>query len=319
MSREVLDDGLIVRSRAMASDVTIRVGASGDDPHARARVDRALGIFATTEAACTRFDPSSPLMLANAGPERWHAVGGTCFDALVEARRAYVATDGRFDPRVWGDLIALGYDRSLPFAQGNLTLDGAHRGGRPALGPWCPRFRVATHEVLLGSRPVDLGGIAKGLAVRWAAQSLADTFDDFLVEAGGDCICAGSAPDGEPWRVGVEDPAGSGEPVAVLALEDRACATSSVRLRRWRVGGTSVHHLIDPDTGLPGGDGLASVTVVGGDPAESEVWSKTLFLAGADRIGPLATGRRLAAIWVDDRGSVGFSPSMARHVLWQAP
>ena len=69
----------------------------------------------------------------------------------------------------------------------------------------------------------------------------------------------------------------------MLEVADEAVATSSTRVRHWRAGGTEVHHLIDPDTNRPGGDGLVSVTVVSSDPAWAEVWSKVLFLEGRTR------------------------------------
>ena len=66
-------------------------------------------------------------------------------------------------------------------------------------------------------------------------------------------------------------------------MTDAACATSSVRVRRWRRGGEQVHHLIDPRSGRSADGGLAAVTVVAADPAWAEVWSKSLFVAGAAR------------------------------------
>lgn len=319
MPLEMLDDEMVARTRAMASDVSIHVGVGGDVHPVRARLDGALRVFETVETACTRFDFSSPLMQANARPGHWSPVGRVCYVALVEAFWAYRETAGRFDPRVFADLVAMGYGRSLPFADGNVRLDGGPRHSRAPLDPWEPQFRSASAEVLLGVYPVDLGGIAKGLAVRWASQVLSAGGDGHLVEAGGDCYCAGSAPDGGAWRIAVEDPAGGPQPLAVLALRDRACATSSVRLRRWKIGNDVVHHIVDPDTGQPGGEGLAAVTVVGGDPAVSEVWSKVLFLEGCDRIGDLAGRRGLAALWVDETGAVEISPAMESHVLWRAP
>jgi len=103
----------------------------------------------------------------------------------------------------------------------------------------------------------------------------------------------------------------------VLALTDRACATSSIRVRRWRSNGRDVHHLIDPRTGAPGGTGLAAVTVVDQDPALAEVWSKSLFLAGADGIEALADHRGLAALWVTEEGSLGLSAAMHPFVIWR--
>ena len=280
-------------------------------------VERALDIFETVAATCTRFDPTSPLMVANADPGRWHGLPEVCASAIAEAYAAYLRTDGRFDPRVLEDLVGLGYTASLSFAAGAASAPGARARRRLVPPPWQPRFR-GRGQVHLGGRPVDLGGIGKGLAVRWAAEALRAVSDDHLVEAGGDCTCGGHAPDGGPWRVGVEDPSGGGDPIAVLGLTDTSCATSSVRLRRWRAGDRVVHHLIDPRTGLPGGPGMAAVTVVATDPAEAEVWSKVLFLAGRSAIAAEAARRRIAALWVATDGTRGCSEPMERHLVWRA-
>ena len=256
-------------------------------------------------------------MRANASPHRWHRVPLKCFSAIVAAHSAYGRTNGVFDPRVLKDLERLGYDRSLPFAKGDVTVAGGASQGRVGLGPWRPRFRGATSEVLIGDHPIDLGGIGKGLAVAWASARLATVSPDHLIEAGGDCFCAGNSGEGQPWRIGVEDPQGAAEPVAVLALQDRACTTSSIRVRRWTAGGRSVHHILDASTGRPGGDGLLSVTVVGSDPALCEVWSKSLFLAGVAGIAAAAERRRLAALWVTTAGDLHHSRSADRYLLWQ--
>jgi thiamine biosynthesis lipoprotein len=62
-----------------------------------------------------------------------------------------------------------------------------------------------------------------------------------------------------------------------------------------------------------------AVTVVAGDSAGAEVLSKTLFLHGADRVAIEAERQRVAALWIDDRGTVGESRAMAPHVVWRAP
>ena len=304
----------------MAVDVTIElVNPFGD---AEALADRAEAVFRSVEKACTRFDPTSPLMLANAAGDAWHEVPQHCYDALAEAAAAHLMTDGRFDPRILQDLRELGYDRSLPFGSGPIDLVAPGRSAKPATlrfrAPWRPGFDPARSAVRIGRIPVDLGGIGKGLAVRWAANQLRGHADAFLVEAGGDLVTAGPGPAGDGWRAGVEDPRGGTAPVAVLDVTDLGCATSSIRLRSWRVGGRTVHHILDPVTGEPGGRGLLSVTVVGDDPAAAEVWSKTLFLAGAAGIADAAAARGLAALWVDEAGRMSVSPAMSEHLLWSA-
>ena len=309
-----------VRFRAMASDVTIWLPGRAGDARAIDAVARATRVVGDVGRECSRFDPESSLSKANARPDRWHRVTPRCFSAIEAAHSAYASTKGRFDPRVLDDLVALGYDRSFELlgGAGAAPAGRARRPHRPAATAWRPRFHGADHAVHLDGARVDLGGIGKGLALRWAADVLRPVACDFLLEAGGDCSLHGRAPDGGDWKVGVEDPFGGAAPVAVLAGRDCAITTSSTRLRRWSAGGVAAHHLIDPRTGLPGGEGLAAVTVAGADPARSEVLSKTLFLAGADAVAREARRGAVAALWVRTDGSVAWSPAMAPLVEWSA-
>jgi thiamine biosynthesis lipoprotein len=179
--------------------------------------------------------------------------------------------------------------------------------------------------VSVGS-PVDLGGIGKGLALRWAAAALDRCLATapgrtlgYLVDAGGDIVASGT-PDGTaPWLVAIEDPAGGTEPVAVVAIRGRGgIATSSIRRLRWEHDGRTVHHLIDPRTGEPGGDGLAAVTVAGPDPAWAEVWSKALFLEGAAGIAATARARGIAAWWVTSDGRLEMTAAARVRTAWVA-
>jgi thiamine biosynthesis lipoprotein len=313
---------LVHRFRCMAVDVTVHLVRPRSDPQEAAR--RVERVFRRVESACTRFDANSPLMQANAAGDDWFEVPPVCFAALTEAAQAHLRTSGRFDPRVLRELTALGYDRTLAFGGGPLDL-GGHPDNAPAgttlrfRPPWRPAFDASRSAVRIGPVPVDLGGIGKGLAVRWASETLRDCADAYLIEAGGDLVTAGPGPGGDGWRAAVEDPRGGPAPVAVLDVTGRACATSSVRLRRWRVDGRAVHHLLDPLTGAPGGAGLLSVTVLGADPAGAEVWSKTLFLAGRSGIARAAAALGLPTLWIDDAGRIAGSPQLGAALLWQVP
>jgi FAD:protein FMN transferase len=124
-------------------------------------------------------------------------------------------------------------------------------------------------------------------------------------------------PDG--WRVGIEDPFGgcSDRPLVVVRVASGGLATSSIRNRAWRtVDGRSVHHLIDPVTGEPGGAGLAAVTVGHADPAWAEIWSKALFLGGAQGIADEARSRDLAAWWIDRDGGLAMTPAARQASVW---
>lgn len=228
--------------------------------------------------------------------------------ALVASDRANRVTGGRFDPRVLMDLDRLGY-RGAPLGEDRPI-------GRPDGGDHV--VRPVGRGGLTVAHPIDLGGIGKGLALRWATARLERAgAHDFLIEAGGDLVARGRDPDGGRWQVGIEDPAG-GEDLAVIAVADLAVATSSIRVNRWVTNGRVVHHLLDPATGEPADDGLVAVTVAAADPAWAEVWSKVLYLAGRDAIADEARSQGSAAWWVATDGALEMTAAARALTVWVA-
>lgn len=309
--------------RAMGSPITVRVV----DPAATAgaAVAAVEQYFRDVERECTRFDPRSDLMRANAAGPDWAVVGPHCWQAIRAAYDAYRETDGAFDPRVLTSLVGLGYSAGDTFASGSVDVTDAP-SPTPVRTAWTPSFDEDGSRVRVGDLPLDLGGIGKGLAVRGARELLrsAQAGRAILVEAGGDLATVGDGPHREPgearaWRVAVESPLGGTGSAAVLDASDAAVATSSIRLRSWKAGGRDVHHLIDPSTGEPAQGGIASVTVVAADPAWAEVWTKVIFLQGSARAKDFVERCGLAALWIDVDGTVHVSGTMAPRVLWKVP
>jgi thiamine biosynthesis lipoprotein len=234
-----------------------------------------------------------------------------------EAYDAYLSTDGVFDPRVLDDLTDLGYGKSI--LEQPLESDAPSALGpmRPPLQPWTPTFDSEYSRVAVGPRQIDLGGIGKGLAVRWSSEILKNaSFDAFLIDAGGDLYVHGCPPGEIGWRIGIEHPLHPERHIAILELSNVACTTSSTRIRQWKIAGNTVHHLIDPATGRSGGTGLLSVTTVAPDPATAEIWSKYLFLQGADNVADAAASRDIAALWIFDNGHLQFSAHLDDALLW---
>ena len=304
------------RFRSMATDVVLQVERPG--PQANRALDAAAALFGRIERACTRFDDASPLMRANADPRRWHEVPDELYAAVQAASLAHESTVGRFDPRILTALKGLGYD--VTFSEVRPT--GPDSGTAPSSSPrcrgtWRPGLDARRRRIRIGPDPIDLGGIGKGLAVTWAARLLAEHGDAVLVEAGGDLQAVGHGPDGDGWQVGVEDPAGGTQPVAVVRLADGGVATSSIRLRHWERGGRQVHHILDPRTGRPADSGLVSVTVVDAHAGAAEVWSKALFVVGRGSLRGYAEEHGIAALWVDEDGWLGVSPAMQEFLVWR--
>ena len=302
-------------TRAMGSP--LRATLVGLDGRAASTAWQAIvAEVAATEAVLSRFLPGSDLSRLNrsAGTDEWVAVPRRLGHMLHAARRAWRVTGGQFDPRVLADLEALGERAGVDLPRGEPA---------KASGPWLelrPRPGLART-----ARPLDSGGIGKGLALRWAKRAVEECLDPgrfgLLIEAGGDIVVRGPAPDGSGWRIGIEDPfsASADEgPLAVIELEAGAVATSSIAVRHWRgPHGHEMHHLIDPASGRPGGGGLRAVSVAMPDPAWAEVWTKALFLVGPRAIGPKARARGLAAWWVAGEGTLEMTPAARERTIWQ--
>lgn len=292
----------------MGSPLRLTLGLAGvASPDSGRQVwDGVVASFEVSEAAMSRFRETSELTALNrlAGRSVTGRPSVRLRQALVAADRARRVTGGRFDPTVLTDLDRLGY-RGAPLPVVPARSD-------PRVVARCGRDSLSLPH------PVDLGGIGKGLALRWAAAGIiAAGLTDFLLEAGGDLVASGTSAAGEPWYVGIEDPA-DGDDLAVIATAQTAVATSSIRVNRWLVDGRSVHHLIDPQTHEPAEAGLLSVTVALADPAWAEVWSKVLFLAGHGAIAAEARARGIAAWWVTDAGRLEMTPGAREMTVWVA-
>ena len=307
-------------SRAMGSPLRFQVAGAPDQGSAGRLWDEVRAEFWAAEAELSCYQSESALsrLNATAGSGQWWPASMRLYRFLAMAERATRTTQGRFDPRVLGDLARLGHPGlSSPAAQGGNGREPA--SGRIGQGPWLRR-EARAHRVQIDSA-IDSGGLGKGLTLRWAARRIAAGFAGrgALLEAGGDIIGRGTAPDGQPWQVGIEDPAGGASVLAVVSLTDGAICTSSIARARWMgPTGETVHHLLDPLTGEPGDDGLSAVTVAYPDPAWAEVWTKALFLAGSARIGDEARARGLAAWWVESDGTLRMTPAARQRTTWVA-
>lgn len=129
---------------------------------------------------------------------------------------------------------------------------------------------------------LDVGGIAKG----YTSARLMEIFREHgvehaIVSLGGNVQALGTKPDGSPWRIGIQDPDGSGY-LGVLSESDAAVITSGGYERFFEEDGVLYHHIIDPRTGYPAVSGVKSVSVISGNGMLADGLSTSLFIMGEE-------------------------------------
>ncbi len=144
---------------------------------------------------------------------------------------------------------------------------------------------------------VDLSSIAKGYGVDKVAYLLeSEGIKSYMVEIGGEVKVGADKPSGTPWKLGIRGPAMSGnQPALIVALENKALATSGDYLNYFEVDGHKYSHTINPKTGHPEMGRLAEVAVIHDNVAEADALA-TMFMVLGDEEGlKLANREGIAA------------------------
>jgi len=126
---------------------------------------------------------------------------------------------------------------------------------------------------------IDLGGIAKGYAVKQCTSLLqAAGIKHALVSAGGDTGLLGDRR-GRPWYVGIKHPRAEDKTAVQLPLSDEAISTSGDYERYFIENGVRYHHIINPKTG-DSARKVVSVSIIGKDATFVDALSTTVFVKG---------------------------------------
>lgn len=162
---------------------------------------------------------------------------------------------------------------------------------------------------------INLGGIAKGYAVDRAVAILRRAgFNDAIVQAGGDLMCAGSK-NGAPWVTGIRDPRGARSDVfAKMMLINHAFSTAGDYERFFVLGGKRYHHIIDPKTGYPA-TRSRSVTIYAPSALLADAVDDAVFILGWQKgFEMIDKLDDVGAVVVDDKGKVHISARVKQRV-----
>ena len=202
------------------------------------------------------------------------------YRVLAASKKVYDATNGGFDPTVGPLVNAWGFGpegRKTPRDEDIAVL----------------KEKVGFDKIFFDSISIcklqegvylDFSAIAKGYAVDLVAELLEENdIHNYLVDIGGELRAKGKNLENNTWRIAIEKPVQdnfSRESSAILALEDKAIATSGDYRNYYEKDGKKIAHSINPKTGYPAEQNILSSTVVAENCMLADAYATAFMVLG---------------------------------------
>ena len=165
---------------------------------------------------------------------------------------------------------------------------------------------------------LDVGSIGKGFAVqRIVDYAIELGYDHLIVNAGGNAFAIGPRTDGEPWKVGLQNPdLNAPDPVLTsINFANQCMVTSGDYQRYYVVDGVEYCHIIDPDTLMPA-DHFSAVSILSNDSGLADALSTALFcMTYEEGLELINSIENTEAIWVFEDGSIKYSKHFEDYIV----
>ena len=260
-------------------------------------------VIGLVDNAMSPYLPDSDVSRFNrARSTNWAPMSDVTSSVVDAALQVAARTGGAFDPTVGPIVGRYGFGPIQEGSSNGSYLDLNVRAG-------AVRKDVA-------DLTIDLCGIAKGHALDLAVASLTGLgIEDFVLELGGEVFALGEHPLGRPWQVGVEHPFASPTRLArVIRPSGMALATSGVTAQGYSVGQHFYSHVIDPASGEPAENSIASVSVLMPTGAAADAYATALMAMGPEAGVSFARAESIAALFQFGQGGDHFEVTTANFI-----
>lgn len=253
------------------------------------------------DMAMSTWKPDSELSRFNQREDQsdWVPVSEPLYEVLDKAREVSRLSGGAFDITIGPVVNLWGFGpeaRPEKVPEPKVLAERLARVGyeKLALRPDPRAIRADGHLYL------DLSAIAKGYGVDVVARYLdRQGVNAYLVEIGGEVRVAGKKPNGEAWRLAIEEPVSEARSVnRIVALTNGAMATSGDYRNYYESNGRRYSHTIDPVTGKPIRHNLASVSVIAEDCMTADALATAFTVLGREKAEALATRENIPAYFI---------------------
>lgn len=271
---------------AVVMDTVVTLSATG--PEAKAAVEESFARLKELEAmASSTIETSDAVKLKAAAGKSYVALHPEVYHMLEVSALYSAKSNGAWDVTT-GPLVELwGIGTERAHVPAPAEIQQALR----LVGWQKLKLREEDQSAMLmePGMSIDLGGIAKGMAVDEVRRIYAaHGIQDGLINMGSSSLYAlGRSEGGKAWQIGIKHPRSEDKDayLGVLALQDEALSTSGDYERFFLQDGKRYHHILDPRTGYPAESGAMSDTiVVSGDVPDagmlSDLLTTTVFVLG---------------------------------------
>ena len=172
---------------------------------------------------------------------------------------------------------------------------------------------------------LDFNAIAQGFTVDLISMYLETrSISNYLIEVGGEILAKGKNDQGNIWRIGVDKPSENIDLNErfqfILALDNKALATSGNYRKFYKKDGVKYSHTINPFTGFPVQNRILSATVIHDKCMLADAYATAFMVMGLEETRQFVEKRpdiEIYLVYTDQNGDwkTYVSPKMLDRVI----
>jgi len=249
----------------------------------------------------------------------WQPASKDMVELLLIAKKVHRDSNGCYDPtiqplfKLWGfqkDILHVPTAKQIAAAKVDIGIDKIEVDKEHL------RIRKTVPNLQL-----DISSMGEGYAITKLSQVLeSDGVKNYLVEFGGDMKIQGHKPEGQKWRIAIEDPIplkDGVKPYRIVTINDEngvSLNTSGTYHHYFDDKGKEYSHILDPRTGAPVTHDLVSASVFGHNPIVTDAWATTMLCLGPKEGQEVAKKQHLDVFFIQgnkNKFSGSKSPALA--------